>query len=163
MPINSTSQELKKGNTVAPQAYDSVTIFFSDIVGFTSLSAESSPMEVVDLLNDLYTTFDAIIDNYDVYKVETIGDAYMVASGLPIRNGNDHAREISRMALDLRDAMSVFKIRHRPEKKLQVRIGIHSGPCVAGVVGKLRGKLLNGESNCVTSTRHQNATLLLVR
>ena len=129
------AEELKKGSVVKPEAFEAVTVFFSDIEGFTSLSAESTPLQVVDLLNDLYTCFDAIIDNYDVYKVETIGDAYMCASGLPIRNGHNHSREIARMALDLRDAMATFKIRHKPGRQLRVRIGVHTGPCVAGVVG----------------------------
>ena len=68
-------------------------------------------------------------------KVETIGDAYMVVSGLPVRNGNCHAREIARMSLKLLQAVGHFRIRHRPSDQLKLRIGIHSGPCVAGVVG----------------------------
>ncbi|XP_025031748.1 atrial natriuretic peptide receptor 2 [Python bivittatus] len=132
---HSVAEQLKRGETVQAEAFDCVTIYFSDIVGFTSLSAESTPMQVVTLLNDLYTCFDAIIDNFDVYKVETIGDAYMVVSGLPVRNGKRHAHEIARMALALLEAVKTFRIRHRPGEQLCLRIGVHSGPVCAGVVG----------------------------
>uniref|UniRef100_A0A3B4DIA7 Guanylate cyclase n=1 Tax=Pygocentrus nattereri TaxID=42514 RepID=A0A3B4DIA7_PYGNA len=131
----SVAEALMLGTTVEPEYFDSVTIYFSDIVGFTTISANSEPIEVVDLLNDLYTLFDAVIGNHDVYKVETIGDAYMVASGLPVPNGNRHAAEISNMALDILSAVGTFKMRHMPDVPVRIRIGIHTGPCVAGVVG----------------------------
>ncbi|XP_055854059.1 speract receptor [Episyrphus balteatus] len=129
------AEQLKKGNKVDPESYEHVSIYFSDIVGFTTMSAESTPLQVVDFLNDLYTCFDSIIGHYDVYKVETIGDAYMVVSGLPIRNGDLHAAEIATMSLHLLDAIAEFKIRHRPTNKLLLRVGIHTGPVCAGVVG----------------------------
>ncbi|XP_004556873.3 guanylate cyclase 2G [Maylandia zebra] len=129
------AEQLMSGKSVEPQSYDLVTIFFSDIVGFTSMCSVSSAMEVVTFLNDLYSLFDDIIKMYDVYKVETIGDAYMVASGLPISNGNLHALEISTMALHFLRGIKVFRIRHMPNESLAIRTGIHSGPVVAGVVG----------------------------
>ncbi|XP_033978007.1 LOW QUALITY PROTEIN: retinal guanylyl cyclase 2-like [Trematomus bernacchii] len=131
----SVAQSLKKGKPVQPEHYSDCTLYFSDIVGFTTISALSEPIEVVDLLNDLYTMFDAIIGLHDVYKVETIGDAYMVASGVPNRNGNLHAGEVANMSLDILHCMGAFKIKHMPEIKVKIRIGLHSGALVAGVVG----------------------------
>uniref|UniRef100_A0A3Q2ZMF4 Guanylate cyclase n=1 Tax=Kryptolebias marmoratus TaxID=37003 RepID=A0A3Q2ZMF4_KRYMA len=131
----SVAEALKTGATVEPEYFDQVTIYFSDIVGFTTISSLSDPIEVVDLLNDLYTLFDAVLSNHDVYKVETIGDAYMVASGLPKRNGNKHAAEIANMSLNILSSVGSFHMRHMPEVPVRIRIGIHSGPCVAGVVG----------------------------
>lgn len=75
------------------------------------------------------------MSSFHLRQVETIGDAYMVVSGLPMRNGNRHAREIARMALSLLAAVHKFKIRHRPNEQLKLRIGLHTGACVAGVVG----------------------------
>ncbi|OQV18934.1 Atrial natriuretic peptide receptor 1 [Hypsibius exemplaris] len=126
---------LTRGEHVDPEAYESVTIFFSDIVGFTTISAAGSPMDVVSLLNGLYTFFDSVLERYDVYKVETIGDAYMVSSGLPVRNGNRHAAEIAQMALDLMKGIRLFSVPNRPTVALEIRAGVNSGPCVAGIVG----------------------------
>uniref|UniRef100_A0A7N8YFE5 Guanylate cyclase n=1 Tax=Mastacembelus armatus TaxID=205130 RepID=A0A7N8YFE5_9TELE len=129
-------RSLKETGRVEPELFEEVTIYFSDIVGFTTLCHYSTPMEVVDMLNDIYKNFDGILDHHDVYKVETIGDAYMVASGLPKRNGTRHAVDIAHMALDILALVGTFELQHLPGIPLWIRIGVHSGPCAAGVVGK---------------------------
>uniref|UniRef100_A0A3Q2VQC8 Guanylate cyclase n=1 Tax=Haplochromis burtoni TaxID=8153 RepID=A0A3Q2VQC8_HAPBU len=129
-------RSLKETGSVEPELFEEVTIYFSDIVGFTTLCYYSTPMEVVDMLNEIYKNFDSILDHHDVYKVETIGDAYMVASGLPKRNGNRHALDIAHMALDILSFVGTFELEHLPGIPLWIRIGVHSGPCAAGVVGK---------------------------
>ncbi|TPX37592.1 hypothetical protein SmJEL517_g00653 [Synchytrium microbalum] len=116
------SEALMNGSPVAPEQYQRATVFFSDIVGFTTLAGQVSPLEIV-------------ISQYDAYKVETIGDSYMVVSGVPVRNGMKHAGEIATMALHLLSVVDKFVIPSKPDYKLAVRIGINSGPVVAGVVG----------------------------
>lgn len=159
----SVAAQLISGQPVVAETFDQVTIYFSDIVGFTAISAESTPMQVVQFLNDLYTCFDSIVENFDVYKVETIGDAYMVVSGLPLRNGNQHSREIARLALALLDEVHKFRIHHRPDDRLRLRIGLHTGPCVAGVVGlKMPRYCLFGDTVNTASRMESNGEALKI-
>ncbi|CAD6198460.1 unnamed protein product [Caenorhabditis auriculariae] len=129
------AERLKLGQTVEPEGFDSVSVFFSDVVKFTILATKCSPFQVVNLLNDMYSNFDAIIEEHGVYKVESIGDGYLCVSGLPVRNGYAHIREIVEMSLDFMSYIKSFKIPHLPRETVELRIGINSGPCVAGVVG----------------------------
>ena len=87
------------------------------------------------MLNKFYSQFDEVIGQYDAYKLETIGDAYFVVSGLPIRNEDRHAAEIATMSLHILSLISSFEIPHLPSTKVALRIGLHTGSCVAGVVG----------------------------
>ncbi|KAL6738179.1 hypothetical protein Aduo_011755 [Ancylostoma duodenale] len=129
------AERLKLGQTVEPEGFDSVTVFFSDVVKFTQLAAKCTPIQVVSLLNELYRSFDTIIDEHNVYKVESIGDGYLCVSGLPARNGFAHIKEIVDMSLAFMEYVRGFRIQFLPRDKVELRIGVNSGGCVAGVVG----------------------------
>uniref|UniRef100_A0A914YCN1 Guanylate cyclase n=1 Tax=Panagrolaimus superbus TaxID=310955 RepID=A0A914YCN1_9BILA len=129
------AEKLKLGQSVEPETFDCVTIFFSDVVSFTTLASRCTPLQVVNLLNDLYTVFDGIIAEYDVYKVETIGDGYLCVSGLPHRNGNQHAKHIANMSLSFMKSLDRYTIPHLPGERISLRIGLHTGGVVTGVVG----------------------------
>ncbi|GAB1605771.1 atrial natriuretic peptide receptor 1-like [Argonauta hians] len=157
-------EELKQGKKVEPEEFECVTVFYSDIVGFTTIAKNSQPMQVVDLLNNLYSTFDAILHEYDVYKVETIGDAYVVASGVPERNGILHAGEITTCTMDLVIAMLAMRVPHLPDCKLLLRIGIHSGPVVSGIVGlKMPRYTLFGDTMLIAATMESSSKPLKIQ
>lgn len=127
-------RKLRRGQTVV-EKYSMVTIFFSDIVGFTSMAGEMTPEEVMDMLNELYCEFDKLVDKHDVYKVETIGDAYMVLGGAPKRRiGPEGAERVALFALDAIDLVKTFRTTRGDQ--IFIRAGLASGPVVAGVVGK---------------------------
>jgi adenylate cyclase len=121
-----------QGGTIADQ-YDQVSILFADLVNFTPLSAELSPSEMVGLLNQIFTHFDSLVDQCGVEKIETVGDEYMAACGVP-RANPDHAHSIARLALQMCSYMADFPSYNG--RRLEIRIGIHSGPIVAGVIGR---------------------------
>ncbi|VDO29351.1 unnamed protein product, partial [Haemonchus placei] len=129
------ADRLKLGQAVEPESFDSVTVFFSDVVRFTQLAAQCTAFQVVNLLNDLYNGFDSIIEEHSVYKVESIGDGYLCVSGLPVRNGSVHIKEIAELSLSFMEFVDEFRIAALPRERVQLRIGFNSGPCVAGVVG----------------------------
>ncbi|XP_040569115.1 uncharacterized protein [Lepeophtheirus salmonis] len=134
--VASTIQSKKRS---MPEKMESVSVLYSDIQDFTSMVQTSSPIEIVILLNSLYKMFDSRIDKYDVYKVNNINDSYMIVSGIPSKPGKMAsseypAYELSTLAIDLIGGSSMFVIPHSPKERLLVRIGIHSGPAIGGVL-----------------------------
>lgn len=128
----SVVHELREGRRVPGGSFPAVTVLFSDIVDFTTTASQHSPLEVFEMLGELYTRFDAIVERHPVYKVETSGDCYMLACGVPEAHP-DHADAVVAVALDMLDASTEVKLPRGGSQ--QLRIGIHSGPVVGGVVG----------------------------
>jgi guanylate cyclase len=124
---------LKNESRTIADHYTEASILFADMVGFTPLSAKLAPAEMVELLNEAFSFFDSLLDKYDVEKIRTIGDSYMVVSGVP-RRTRQHARALVCMALEMRDFIA--KHRFRNGQQVSFRIGINSGPVIGGVIGK---------------------------
>jgi adenylate cyclase len=132
----STAEELKSKGSADPKPYDMVTVLFTDFKGFTMISEQLSASELVAEINHCFKAFDAIIGKYGIEKIKTIGDAYMCAGGLPEAN-KTHPEDVVNAALEIRDFMLVYKQQREREGRLffEIRLGIHTGPVVAGVVG----------------------------
>lgn len=126
------ADRLKRGEKNISGSYPDVTILFSDLVGFTKMSSQTSATDLVKLLNDLFSRFDKRADALGVEKIKTIGDAYMAVAGLPIPRP-DHAALCAELALGMFEDLKAFNLENG--KELNMRIGLNSGPVVAGVIG----------------------------
>jgi class 3 adenylate cyclase len=123
---------LKRGENPIVDNFPDVTVLFADLVGFTQLSAQIIASELIGSLNEIFTIFDELAEQHDLEKIKTIGDSYMVVGGLPTPR-SDHAEAVARMALDM--LKGIAKINSRKGQALSLRIGIHTGPVIAGVIG----------------------------
>ncbi|MBL8005380.1 MAG: tetratricopeptide repeat protein [Candidatus Kapabacteria bacterium] len=133
LPV-SIANRLIEGETTIAESYENVSIFFSDIVGFTELSSQLSPSELVVALNTIFTAFDRIGTKYGLEKIKTIGDAYMAVCGVP-EQYEDHSLRTAKFALEIAEILPKLRLKERFEK-LQIRIGLHCGGVVAGIIGE---------------------------
>lgn len=126
------ADRLKRDQTVIADRFDDVTVLFADIVGFTKLAARIPPTELVTLLNELFSAFDQLTERHGLEKIKTIGDKYMVAGGLPTPRAN-HAEAVAEMAICMQEEIAIFN--EKNNRSFNMRIGINTGPVVAGVIG----------------------------
>ncbi len=133
---NETAEELKNTGSYKPRRFDSVSIMFTDFEGFTKLSEKLTTDELVEMIDDCYKAFDVITTRHNIEKIKTIGDAYMCVGGLPVYTP-DHAIRTVRAALEIADFIEHFNNERRVRELpyCNIRIGIHSGPVITGVVG----------------------------
>ena len=128
------AERLKRNEVNIAQGHADVTVMFADIVGFTRMTEELSPVETVKILNDVFSVFDELADKHGVEKIKTIGDAYMAAAGLDAGAQIHYADAVARMALEMQEKIAEY--RQRTGERIELRIGIGTGPVVAGVIGK---------------------------
>lgn len=153
------AEALRSGRKVEPENHECVTIFFCDIVGFTTISSELDPMKVSDMLDRLYNSFDALSHYHDVFKVETIGDAYMAVTNLT-KAQPDHCKRIAEFAVDaIRVANQTLIDKDDPTRGfVNIRVGFHSGPVVSNVVGSRNPRFcLFGDSVNTASRMESNS------
>lgn len=130
------AEELKAKGAAEAKHFEAVTILFTDFKGFTQLSEKVTPQQLVRDLNECFSAFDRICEKHDIEKIKTIGDAYMAAGGIPTTNAT-HAHDVIQAAMEMRDFIALGKVRKQAlgQPYFEVRIGIHTGPVVAGIVG----------------------------
>lgn len=126
------AERLKAGQRTIVDSFIDSTVLFADIVGFTRIAARQSPQRTVQLLNEIFSSFDRIAEQLELEKIKTIGDAYMMVSGVPVIR-NDHAEVCAAAAFEFLEAVSAFNRRHQLD--WAIRIGMNSGPVVAGIIG----------------------------
>lgn len=131
----SIAERLKDNHARIADSHEAVTIMFADLVGFTHISAGMLPADLIDLLNQVFSKFDQLTEKYGLEKIKTIGDAYMVVGGIPNARA-DHALAIAAMALEMQTALA--EVARAVNKNLMMRIGINSGPVIAGVIGSTK-------------------------
>lgn len=129
------ADRLRSGEKVIADRFDDATLLIADIVGFTEMSSGMSADQVVELLNDIFSVCDALVDRHGLEKVKTIGDAYMVVGGVPVAQA-DHVQRVADFALDM--AAAVDGLQEGRSRRVDFRIGINRGPVVAGVIGSKR-------------------------
>ena len=154
------AEALRNGKKVEPESKEMVTIFFSDMVGFTEISSKLSPMQVSDLLDRLYSEFDRLSHEHDIFKVETIGDAYMAVTNL-VKDQPDHVKRIAAFAIDaIRAANETLVLEDQPELGcVNIRCGFHSGPTVANVVGSRNPRYCLFGDSVNTASRMESSSL----
>jgi len=129
------AERMKKGETNIADSYSDVTVLVADLVGFTTLSAHIGPEQVVQLLNEIFSAFDLLTEKHGLEKIKTIGDAYMVAGGISFPRP-DHAEASAELALEMQT--EIQRLNHGYDTSVRLRIGICTGPVVAGVIGRRR-------------------------
>jgi adenylate cyclase len=126
---------LKGGEKSIANRHEIVSVLFADLCGFTAMSRKTSPADLVSMLNQIFTAFDHIVEKHGVEKIKTIGDCYMLVGGIPLQR-DDHAAAVAECALEMIAALEGINRANGTE--LQMRVGIHTGPVVAGVIGKIK-------------------------